>query len=393
MATTVHMGRIPAAPPGMRVRSIRYSTCPGTSLRFLVVVDNSTSIDDAGVVSDAWWVVRCDGLPDRTFRMWGGSESLSHILARYGFLDNQGCLNHKEATIEYERRDTPLPPHRLRVPPQMLQHQGVPQFKPQSGVCWFASLCWTSFASEHARAILRPYIPVDMWNACEQCLTSRGAAEELRNRMWYKYKVGDDVDLHPSNDGRNGFTEFSLLCAHLGVPMVRYRESRGKLQRMPPELHDRFGRVHRMNERVDATHFLVLRYQDGNHHTKYPIQRRILHQGRRYSLVGFYMGQRKCGHQIGAAVLPNWRWCSITDADIHKRQIGPIHVYFEGERYKDNDVWWKAWHDIVHVTKFGQDSAELCNLSPHNRSDTLLDKYRGSSTGQCSVDVMYAYTG
>ena len=71
MATTVHMGRIPAAPPGMRVRSIRYSTCPGTSLRFLVVVDNSTSIDDAGVVSDAWWVVRCDGLPDRTFRMWG----------------------------------------------------------------------------------------------------------------------------------------------------------------------------------------------------------------------------------------------------------------------------------------------------------------------------------
>ena len=54
--------------------------------------------------------------------------------------------------------------------------------------------------------------------------------------------VGDDVDDRPENDGRNGFSEFSVLCAKLGVPMVRYREHAGRLEPLTVELTDRRGK-------------------------------------------------------------------------------------------------------------------------------------------------------
>ena len=79
-----------------------------------------------------------------------------------------------------------------------------------------------------------------------------------------------------------------------------------------------------------------------------------------------------------------------TSADLHKKKVGPIHVYFEGDQYATDDAWWKVWHDVVHVTKFGPQNREFCNLSPHNRKDTLLDQYRGSrDIGRCNVDVVY----
>ena len=150
-----------------------------------------------------------------------------------------------------------------------------------------------------------------------------------------------------------------------------------------------------MRAKLPATpaepHLLVLRYQDGNHHTRFPIRRRVCHGGVRYRLYGLYQGQRKCGHQIGASSpTGSWRDWGLGDADLHKDGIGPIFVHFEGDRWR-GDAWWEAWRELVHVTKFGAGNREFCNLNWHNLPDNRYDAFRGSkASGENSIDVCYA---
>lgn len=388
-ATADGLPRVPQ--PGHRLRRVRFRSCPGSDLTLRVVRDNDPTLDAHGVPNDAWWVVSCADLPDRTTRLIRGSESLRNLLRRYGFLDASGCVNHKAAEAEYESARTPLPPHRLRVPSHLLDATGVPQFYPNSGVCWFAALCTSSFANPTVRDFLGRFMPPDLRALCRTCLHRRDHAEAFRKRLWYDYSVGDDVEDDPENDGRNGFSEFSVLCAKLGVPMVRYQDDRDRLVPLPPEVHDRAGRTVRLKppKAWSDPHLLVLRYQDGDH-TKHPIHRRVRHKGQRYCLLGLYLGHRKCGHQIGAcSPSGNWRDWMLGDADLHKSGIGPIYIQFEGPQWRDK--WWDAWRELVHVTKFGADNREFCNFSFHNDDDAGLDRFRAAArkVGTLSIDVVY----
>lgn len=381
---------IPDAPPGTRLRRIRFRSCPGTDLVLFVVKDVDGTQDAKGVPKDAWWVVRCSDLPDRTMRLFQGSRSLASLLRRYGFLDASGCVNHRDAVAEFESGS--LPPHTLAVPPHLQAARGVPQFYPNSGVCWFAALCWSSFANADVRRLVEERLPPEVRALCRRCLFNRDDAEALRKSLWYRYAVGDNVDDPPEMDGRNGFSEFSVLCAKLGVPLLRYHERDGAMLPMSRSLTDRHGaRVMAVLPKDPAgeRHLLVLRYQDGDH-SRFPMQRRIVHDGVRYRLVGLYMGQRVCGHQIGASSPSgDWRDWSLGDADLHKDGIGPIYVYFSGKRWL-GAKWWHAWREIVHVTKFGPGNRNFCDLSPHNRPDNSLDKYRAAQrTGSNSVDMVY----
>lgn len=380
--------------PDLRLRSVKFRSCPGSDLTLRVVRDNNPTRDGHGVPKDAWWVVSCADLPDRTTRLTQGSHSLKNLLVRYGFLDASGCVNHKAADAEYESGSLPLPPHVLRVPQHLVNATGVPQFYPTSGVCWYAALCWSSFANPKLREFLTSHFPSNLRPLCASCLFSRDDAEALRKRLWYDYAVGDDVEDRPENDGRNGFTEFSVLCAKLGVPLVRYQEDQDCLVPMSTGVRDRKGKtVHTKPPKAwTDPHLLVLRYQDGNHSQKHPIQRRVMHKGQRYKLVGLYLGHRKCGHQIGASSPSgNWRDWSLGDADLHKSGIGPIYVQFHGKEWLSK--WWQAWRELVHVTKFGAGNRELCNFSWHNPNDKSLDHLRGassaSSSGTLSIDVVY----
>ena len=160
----------------------------------------------------------------------------------------------------------------------------------------------------------------------------------------------------------------------------------------PPEkLRDQRGDPLTMAD-VDPAkaHALVLRFNDGDHSRKYPVHRRVVLRGNRYRLVGIFMGQRKCGHQIAiSSPSGSWRDWSIADADLHKDGISPIYVRFEGSEWLDG--WWDAWRELMHVTKYGTGTSEFCNLSPWNPNNSSLDQYRGTrDPGTNSLDLVYS---
>ena len=378
---------LPDAPAGMRLRSLRFRSCPGSKLEIFVAVDNDATMDRHGVAADSWWVVRCPDLPDRVVRLFRGSHSLGTLLRRYGFSDATGCVHHRDATAYHAPKSAALPDFDLKVPATLRDATGVPQFYPNSGVCWYAALC-TTLANGALRNMMMSHLPEDLKPLCDKCLHSREAAEAFRKRLWYDYAVGDNVEDPPEWDGRNGFSEFSVLCAKLGIPIIRFQEHGGKMEPMDGRLTDRRrGRVTLSKPKtLDQPHLLVLRYQDGDHHNRFPILRRIEYHKQRYRLVGLYMGQRKCGHQIGAcSPSGDWREWMLGDADLHKDHIGPIFVRFDDAKWRQD--WWKAWRELVHVTKFGAGNSEFCSLSPHNEDNRRLDRYR--AVGSNSIDVLY----
>ena len=158
--------------------------------------------------------------------------------------------------------------------------------------------------------------------------------------------------------------------------------------RMDQRVVDQSNRTHRLREASSESHLLALRFQDGDHSGRFPIQRRVRVGDRRYGLAGLYMGQKKCGHQIGV-VCPSgdWRDWMIVDADLHKDGISPVFIRFEGPEW--NDRWWEAWRELVHVTKYGNGSSEFCNLSRWNPVNHSLDKFSGASVGTNSIDAVY----
>ena len=275
------------------------------------------------------------------------------------------------------------------VPTHLQDATGVPQFYPNSGVL-VRRLCWTSFANAAVGRWLRSHMPEPLAALAARAVHSRDDAEAFRKKLWYDFAVGDNVEDPPELDGRNGFSEFTVLCAKLKIPLLRYELRGGRMALMGCEVTDRARkRVRCPSVDRDRPHLLALRYEDADHHKRFPIHRRIVVGGRRYKLLGLYKGHRKCGHQIAACSHSgHWRDWSLGDADLHKSGIGPIFVKFDGKGW-EGDAWWKAWDELVHVTKFGANYREFCNLSWHNRPDDGLDRYRGEHPGTLSVDALY----
>jgi len=386
---------LPHAPHGKRVKRVRFTNCPGKNLYIECIREMKRADKKEGVPEDAWWVVRCDDLPDRTLRLFQGGHSLLSLLRRYGFQDATGCVNHKKMTIQYVPTGTAYALCDIKVPAHLLESKGVPQFYLRSGVCWFATLCWTSFANKELAAFLKRFMPREIHEAVDQCLFDRDQAEALRKFLWYKFSVGDNVEDRPENDGKNGFREFMVLCAKLEVPLVVYRERSGTLHPVAVDVRDQRGDQLRMTRPASfkEAHLLVLRFTGADHDKNFPVHRRISIGPRRYRLIGVYMGQSKCGHQIGLCCpTGHWRDWALGDADCHKDGIGPIFITFDEDRWKDN--WWEPWRTLVHVTKYGPRGDKFCPFSPLNVSDDALDIYQGprvvtKGPGSNNLDLVY----
>lgn len=382
---------LPPTPSGHRLSKIKYATCPGSDLVLqLTCVNGDDKCDPCGMSEDSWWCVRCCDLPDRHLRLYNGTQSMRGLLRRYGFMDGTGCVNHKKVVATYKETDSAKRCAPPKISPHLKEATGIPQFYPRSGVCWFAALCTISFADPKVREFLKSHFPPQLQGLCDTCLFRREDAQKLRNVLWTDYSIGDNIEDRPENDGCNGFSEFTLMCAKMSIPLLRYREVRGRFTGMPPDLSDKRGApVRILPPSTKRPHLLVIRFQDGDH-SRFPLLRRILVNGVRYRWVGCYAGQRKCGHQIGIASADGcWRHLIIGDADLHKDGVGPVHINFEGDKWRNKKAWWGALEYLVHVTKFGPDLSEFCNLSPHNRPDDELDKYRGQKRGKNSIDMLY----
>ena len=378
---------------------MRYRSCSGRRL-VLRVHDLCDRCDAAtGVADDAWWAIECERLPVRALRLQRGVHSLNALLRRYAFLDRTGCVHHKFATAEYG----PGAPAREGVPPcvpdALVNAPGVTQFFPTSGNCWYSALCTVSFATPEVRDFLLAAMPADMARLARSALFSREAALGLRKKLWYDYAIGDDVDADPSLDGRNGASEWLVMCAKLGIPVRRYREEGGQLVPCTSAVSDRKGKRHHLRApRKGEPYLLVMRFVDGEHSRRFPVQRRMLCSGDRCRLFGIFAGHRKCGHQIGVAFQRNGRNITWGDADLHKDGIGMMHVCHDGPAEEFPAVM----REITHLTKYGPENNEICNFSTWNEHDALLDAQRGgkgratpfkegSSSGTLSLDLLYHY--
>lgn len=380
---------LPVAPRGHRLDAVTFKSCPGSDLKICLAETVSGDTDEFGISRDSWWVIRCRKLPDRTFRITRGSHSMRHLLRRYGFLDPSGCVNHRNAVAEYVPLSTSFNGCRVDVPAELRDATGVPQFYPTSGVCWLTATFWNAFANPALRRVIVSRVPAEWRPLCDRCLFDKDTAEALRKRLWYEFSIGDNVEDNPLNDGRNGFSEFTTLCAKLHIPLMRYKEENSVFLPLGPSVKDRKGQsFHVPIPRQGEHHLLAIRYIDGDH-SKFPIKRRINIKGNTYNLLCMWMGHKKCGHQIGLACTgSNWTRNAISDADMHKDGIGPVHINFEGY---DGD-WWSAYKQLVFITKFGAGGREFCNLSPHNDPDNDLDRFRGSQRGSNSVDLLYEFS-
>lgn len=383
-------GQLPRAPSGAKLKSISFRTCP-SKLELTLLHDagvDDSSVDEYGVPGRLWLDVSTPGLPSRVMRLTTGTDGLRHLIEKYGFLDSEGCMHHREGVCRYMKQAEGRAGAPDFVPSEHRSLAGVPQFYPRSGVCWYASLCVNAFLNPKVRSLFQNALPAKYRPLCERCLYSRDDAEALRKALWFDYGVGDDVTKPPQEDGCNGFLELSLLCAKVCVPMLRFSFDGKKLQEMKPTVSK--GRTTARCGKVDARrpHLLGLRYPDWT--TAKAIPRRLEKNGVRYRLVGVFMGSRACGHQIGLGVpTGDWRSIVLTDADLHKRGVGPTFVHFSGAQWVADFP--KALSALIHITKYGMGGTKACSLSPLNVDNSVYlpfapDSEEGRAT---AVDMVY----
>lgn len=379
---------LPNAPPGKVLSHVSFATCPGTPLRIACVrACGSRTVEPTGVYTDAWWTIASDKMPVRSMRLRRGGYSLFALLKRYAFADATGCVNHRRCTLHYDAAITECA---LHVQQSVRDCVGVPQFYKRSGVCWFASMCWTAFGNDRVRALVLRHHPEDLRVLASRCLFCPAAAEAYRKALWYRFAIGDDVDDDPLKDGQNGAHEFLTLCATLRVPVVCLREQGGRMRAVAPSMKNQKGGACSLRApSPDEDHLLLLRFIDGDHAGRFRFHRRLRHEGRRYRLAGFYLGQRKCGHQCALVCTgDDWRYWGMTDADAHTHGIGPEHFFFSSDMSSE---WWDKWKHLVNVTKYGSTMSDFCPLSPWNLPDDVYDKYRGGCRGSNSVDALFTW--
>lgn len=361
--------KLPAVRHGYRLRRIRFRTCPGARLHLEVVHDVSPDLDAGGVPMRSWWACVAPDQPVGCFQIFSGATTMYDLLKRYGFQDRSGCLHHRYAVLIYLPASQPLPESRRlldAVPKNLRDAGGIQQFTERSGICWFSSVCWCLFANPEMHAFSCPYFPEDLQGHAKQCFHDNRRASELRDALWYRYGLGDDVRLGPENDGQNGGAVCAKLCERLKIPHVVYRVNESTVVRESANVTS-----------DDAPHLVLLRFQDADHERQFPIRRVHNIEGKRCKLVAIMLGQRQCGHQEAFAnVGTHGDTWAHSDTDMHKlfvdgklrRNVGPTFFKMDRNHLRDFAGTLKY---ILPVTKWGKGNAKLCNFSVSQPNDAL----------------------
>ena len=361
---------------------ISFDTCD-KKLSIRLIDKTGDQLDSGGMCRQSWWKVFDDANPQRLVRylqLFFGSESMYELLKRYGFQDDSGCVNHHHVKLHY---DDTYHPESLPFSNEVRTFTGVPQFKPQSGVCWFASLCWIAFGNPAMRDFMKSHLPIEYHSLIDTCLYDRTSAEKLRIKLDKEETIGDDTSLPPIMDGKNGFIEFALLCAAFHVPLVRYEAGGGTIYHSPV-LYDRMKtRKYLHPPKLSDPHLMSISFHHGNHE-KYPLRRRIVMNGVRYFLVGIFLGQKMCGHQIGLCIYDRSSQLVIFgDADLSKSGIG-CTIAIIGK----NEDWHKTVALASHTTKVGNSFCPIKHTNPNNDELQKYEFFRGRP-GTTSTDAVY----
>jgi hypothetical protein len=423
-------GQAPALdlPAGHCAVGASFSSCSGGGATLHLVGKPDRGLVDAdvddGVPRDCWWKVRADGVPERFFRLLGGRAALGDLLRMYGFLDAESCLSAERGAVVCEpladaRRAFASPcaaalPVDARVVGPLT---GVPQRVRNSGICWFASVCFALFYHRRMREHVCAHLDADLRADAERCLADPQAAERLRGELWRRYAFGDPIGQDPRLDGQNGTSQIFILASQIGLPMRRFMmhgDEQYEIDAMP--VKDMRGGTHRMLSRParegDA-HVVVVRFRRGQHTTRAAHRPRpfLFVDGRRYRLVAMMIGSEQCGHQVCVAspggTIRTWASC---DSDARRLGVGPtiwstpkVRAPTAEGRAEADEAWERSFLHAVPSILFAKGVCQMSPLNPqvqaaeelirrHSKPIRVVGGGEGGGGGGCGLtntDLIY----
>jgi len=351
-----------------------------SSMRFKAHRLLKKGVDGRGVPEDALWKITGDCSP-RVVRLFGGYDSLASLLERYSFTDEKGCSfssrpsstvkrnlqrNASQLGIRTSTSTVSLPnrtvkEHRTSHLPRMASQQeaaaalivGIPQRLPESGNCWWSSVCFLLMRSSATRNAFLKHLSLsegrDLSPLFQRCLQDPSVGERLHRTLYNRYGFGDKPNIDPTQEGQNGFTQLTNLLRKLKIPIrvhvwtgKEWAPVHNKDRASPPSPPVFVGlRVHRMQKRPPLT------WKVGE---------------RTYKLQGFLSGSEFCGHQTCVS-----RGCSPSvwhhsDSDATRLKIGPVSFKID----KGENVWDQMDKLLPHSN--WTDDSRFCDMAPSNRS-------------------------
>lgn len=384
-ATTPRRGRAAftpdlVVPAGCAIYKVAYDTCAGKmTLRMAAPHRTASPRCDDGCVRDACWSLGDGARAQRYVRLLDGRKSLWQLFSQYAMRDGSDCLNAASGRAHWAPLADVLAACRAtaaRVPRALRAGTvtGVPQRLPNSGICWYAAVCFALFYNRAFRAYWLGRLKEPLRTHARRALRCPKAAEALREALWHRHAVGDPIGQSPHLDGQNGMSQLFVLAACYDVPIKRFfvDDDSVAYQILGPVRNkaDVAMELRAAPRSASEPHTIVFRFNRGAHGAGQMPQRRIRHEGRRYKLVAILMGSTSCGHQIATACADgSWRRWAVACADMRRKGIGPIcwTAPRMADKRAEEREWWRLFKQNVPTVHRG--ASNVCQLTPWNLSD------------------------
>lgn len=346
-----------------------------------------TRIDICMYRNERWVRIQSHDQAERFCRMFSDT-SFPKLLQIYSFLDGTGCLN-KEGFQMTRDSSVHIKQHSMLDGLDAMQRdvRGVPQRIKNSGLCWYCALCFIMLFCKQMRDVLYMYFPPELRELSKAVLHDRNAAESFRHYLYKHYALGDKPGQRPELDGQNGCSQFFILLARLGVPTIRLLAP-SMYEMTDPVLDQEKNELFlQRRARPDEPCILVVRC----FRTAWQPKRRFVHEGKRYKLMGLFIGSEHCGHQIGVSTC-DMRVCryAMTDSDAAQHDIGPM-FWMICQRPGESRVafkrrWRQMWVDMLPGILFSSNG--VCDMNPVNRPTHELEQHGGRRTSKGPVGVV-----
>ena len=330
-----------------------------------------------------WWIIRCNGVPDRYVRLLPGTR-VEQLVRTYAFFDGE-CVSAFD--VQHVVGGTPLPLTLPSFDTELLGVRGVPQDRENAGICWYASMCFVLSFHPHMRRLIKSHIVDVETRACfERVLHCPKMARAFREYLYDKYTLGDNPEQPGALDGQNGGRQLCELLKHLAVPIIRYAGQEGII-------HDGATAISNDGSAVLIVHAFRQKWRPA---FRYRYTRGDVR--RTFRLVGVMIGNEYCGHQVCASNDGNLRRWAYADADAATHGICPV-MFDMGSVTDETAASFKmrfldTFDRALPLSRMG--GYGMCNMNLSNRHDKAMEQLHRSGelmdealTGRTNFDYVY----
>lgn len=391
-------------PPNMNLCSVEIDGCQiNKPLKMKILKSLTNELDTRNVCKDAIWEIQSFNLPNRYVRMFKGSESIIRFLSKYTVLDGDSCsfnINTQQKAIQnfqsnanktninidlgrmkniktrnphfiYTSKDSKFNieyQSNLEFCQGIIDKIGIPQTSAESGICWWGSLWFACTFPMSNLQIIQNHISNNKKNeTCNyltHCLSdvlkNPAIAEDLRRYLYKHHKIGDDPFQNPELDGRNGYSQFSMLCSVIDFPLITVVAPWMKLIDITLTNDDMKFSAPRKPMKGEKSLLGVRNYRSKWKPPEFLELAGEEFEGRRWRLQSAFIGSEWCGHQVSLARACDSNHWFLYDSDGVRLGIAPINWK------ADNHEEW--WNTLQFIIPFSNDTSQskFCDVNPQN---------------------------